>query len=196
MSSNVQARGITSLAMLALAVGGGLAIAGPSPAASSGQTASGQSGSELGKADQSFLRKAAEGGIAEVQLGQLAQQQGSSPEVKAFGQRMVTDHQAANEKLQTIAQNMNEQLPISLSKHDQNELTKLQSLQGSAFDKEYVKDMRSDHRKDIKEFEHEAEHGTDAQLKQFADGTLPTLKEHLAMAEKLPTSTREARAAR
>lgn len=151
-------------------------------------TEPGSSAAALSKSDKTFMHKAAQGGLAEVQLGQLAQQQGGSDAVKEFGQRMVTDHQAANEKLQSIAQAQNVELPTTLSKRDQEKLTKLQSLHGAAFDKAYVSDMRRDHKTDIKEFEHEAKHGKDAQIKQFADSTLPTLKEHLAMAEKLDTS--------
>lgn len=156
---------------------------------------SGNTSAGLSKADQKFIRKAAEGGLAEVQLGQLAQQQGSSDAVKEFGQRMVTDHQTANQKLQSIAQEQNIELPTTLSKHDQKKLEKLQSLHGAAFDKAYAREMRTDHRKDIHEFEHEAKHGKDTQLKEFADSTLPTLKEHLSMAEKLNSSSREASAA-
>lgn len=189
MSSTWQKRSITATAVLALAAGSGLALA-QAPGATTGQ-----SSSQLSRADKAFVRKAAQGGLAEVQLGQLAQQQGSSDQVKQFGERMVSDHQSANEKLQTIAQSSNIELPTTLSKHDQKELTRLQSLHGAAFDKAYAKDMRADHRKDIHEFEREAKHGEDSQLKQFADSTLPTLKDHLAMAEKLPTSSREARAA-
>ncbi len=228
MRSTWHRRSITTAAVLALAAGGGLAMAqstatspgtstspgastgaypatpgestsrstGTGATATTGETAtSGESSSKLGKMDKAFVRKAAQGGLAEVQLGQLAQQQGSSEEVKQFGQRMVTDHQSANEKLQTLAQGMNMELPTTLSKHDQKELTKLQSLHGAAFDKAYARTMRSDHRKDIKEFEREAKHGKDAQLKQFADSTLPTLKDHLALAEKLPSSSRQASAA-
>ena len=204
MSSRWQVRGITTAAMLALAVGGGVTLAqapsaetgsGTSPAASAAGTTSGQSSSQLSKADEKFIHKAAQGGLAEVQLGQLAQQQGGSEAVKQFGERMVTDHQAANQKLQSIAQGLNVQMPTTLSKHDQKELDKLQSLHGEAFDKAYARAMRSDHRKDIREFEHEAKHGKDSDVKQFADSTLPTLKEHLAAAEKLTTSSREASAA-
>lgn len=204
MGSKWQVRSITMVAMLALGTGGGLALAqapspdtgtGTSPAAQSGETAaSGHSASELSKTDKTFVRKAAEGGLAEVQLGQLAQQQGGSDAVKEFGQRMVTDHQAANEKLQAIAQSENVQLPTNISKHDEKELTKLQSLHGAEFDKAYARAMHSDHRADIREFEHEAKHGKNPQLKQFADSTLPTLKEHLASAEKLTSSHREASA--
>ncbi len=163
-------------------------------AATSGQTATSGPSSELDRTDKAFLRKAAEGGLAEVQLGQLAEQQGSSEAVKQFGQRMVTDHSKANDQLMTIAQNLNVPLPTTLSKHDQKEFDKLKSLHGTAFDKAYARDMRMDHRLDIHEFEREAKHGKDTQLKQFADSTLPTLKEHLALAEKLPGSSRTASA--
>lgn len=201
MSSRWQVRGFTAAAVLALGAAGGLAMAqapgtgtGTEAGTSPGTATAAGTATSLSKSDQRFLHKAAQGGLAEVQLGQLAQQQGGSDAVKEFGQRMVTDHQAANEKLQSIAQAQNMQLPTTLSKRDQEKLTKLQGLQGAAFDKAYISDMRRDHKADIREFEHEAKHGEDTQLKQFADSTLPTLKEHLAMAEKIHGSTHEARA--
>jgi putative membrane protein len=205
MRSRWQIRGIATVAMLSMAAGTGLALAqAPTTQEGSGAatattspsagTSSTGSGSELSSADKTFIRKAAQGGMAEVELGKLAQQQGSDQAVKDFGQRMVTDHQQANDKLMALAQSMNVQLPTSLDKKDQKELDKLKGLNGAAFDKAYARAMRKDHRMDIREFEHEAKSGKDTQVKQFAETTLPTLKDHLAMAEKLPGASRTASA--
>lgn len=135
--------------------------------------------------DKAFMKKAAEGGLAEVQLGQLAQENGQNQEVKDFGQRMVTDHTKANDQLKQVATQQNVTLPTSPSAHDQAEYNKLQKLHGDAFDKAYSKMMVSDHKKDIAEFKREASSGNDSQLKSFASQTLPTLEEHLQMAEKM-----------
>lgn len=159
-----------------------------------GTTQSGTTATGVSKSDKRFIRKAAQGGLAEVELGKLAQQRGSSQEVRDFGQRMVTDHSQANDKLMTIAQSLNVEVPTTLDKKDQATLEKLQSLHGAAFDRAYSRDMRADHRTDIREFEHVAMHGHDPQVRQFAESTLPTLKEHLAMAEKLPGASRTASA--
>ncbi len=135
--------------------------------------------------DHTFMTKAAQGGLAEVQMGQLAQQNGQSQEVKDFGQRMVTDHSKANDQLKEVAQQENVTLPTSPSSKDQAEYNKMSKLHGEAFDKAYAKMMVADHKKDIAEFKREASSGNDPQVKNFASQTLPTLQEHLQMAEKM-----------
>ncbi|HEX7129486.1 MAG TPA: DUF4142 domain-containing protein [Rhodanobacteraceae bacterium] len=137
-------------------------------------------------ADTSFAKKAAQGGLAEVAMGQLAESHAQSADVKAFGQKMVQDHGAANDKLKSAAEQEHIQLPTEPSSRDQATINHLSSLHGAAFDKAYAKTMVKDHRKDISEFRHEARHGTSSPIQTFAKATLPTLQEHLQMAEKLP----------
>ena len=129
--------------------------------------------------DMKFAMKASQGGMAEVQMGQLAAQKGNSPDVKAFGQQMVDDHTKANDQLKQVAQSENMTLPMTLNAKDQAEYNKLQGLSGNAFDREYVNDMVKDHEMDVKEFEKEANSGADPQIKNFASQTLPVLHEHL-----------------
>jgi putative membrane protein len=137
----------------------------------------------LSSADTSFAMKAAQGGLAEVQLGQLAVNKASNPAVKQFGQRMIDDHTKANDQLKQIAQEQNITLPETLNAKDQALHDKLQNLSGPQFDKEYMKAMVKDHEEDIKEFEKESDKGKDPAIKSFASQTLPTLKEHLEMAK-------------
>lgn len=164
----------------------------PGQAGQTGPMGTGQTNAQMGDTtssgksqDKTFMTKAAEGGLAEVQLGQLAQQNGQSQEVKDFGQRMVTDHTKANDQLKQIASQKSVTLPTQPSSHDQAEYNRLQKLQGDAFDKAYSKMMVSDHKKDISEFKHEAMSGSDPDVKGFASQTLPTLEDHLSMAEKM-----------
>jgi putative membrane protein len=140
--------------------------------------------------DKTFMKKAAEGGLAEVQLGQLAQQNGQSQDVKDFGKRMVDDHTKANDQLKQIASQKGVTLPTSPNSHDQAEYNRLSKMQGDSFDKAYSKMMVSDHKKDVSEFKHEASSGTDNDVKGFASQTLPTLEEHLQMAEKMNGSAK------
>jgi len=135
------------------------------------------------KMDDSFAKKAAEGGLTEVELGQLATQKASDPAVKAFGQRMVDDHTKANDQLKTIAAQENIQLPTEPNAKDQAEKARLAKLSGAAFDKAYINHMVMDHKKDIAEFKREANTGKDEQIKNFASQTLPTLQDHLKQAE-------------
>jgi putative membrane protein len=134
-------------------------------------------------ADQQFVQSAASGGTAEVELGQLAEEHGSSEQVKAFGRRMVKDHSAANEKLQAVSSKEGMNLPEDMNQQDRETYEKLSKLSGSQFDHAYMANMVQDHKQDIAEFEKEAKYGKDPAVRQWAQQTLPTLKEHLQLAE-------------
>jgi putative membrane protein len=133
--------------------------------------------------DATFVSDAASGGMAEVQLGQLAQEKGSSDAVKDFGQKMVTDHGKADDELKGIAEKEGITVPSNMSRKDQAAYDRLSKLQGAEFDREYARMMVRDHQKDIVAFEKEADNGKDNSVKEFAHRTLPTLKEHLRLAE-------------
>jgi putative membrane protein len=135
--------------------------------------------------DAEFAKAAAEGGMVEVKLGQLAQEKGSSDKVKDFGKRMVDDHTLAGEQLKTVASQENIALPSELNKHDQAMYNKLSALSGDAFDRAYAKDMVNDHRKDIDDFKQEAGNGKNQAIKSFASQTLPTLQDHLKQAKEM-----------
>ncbi len=142
-----------------------------------------ESANRLSNPDSTFATKAAQGGMAEVQMGQLAVQKATDPDVKAFGQHMVDDHSKANDQFKQIVSKKGVTLPASVDSKDQATYDRLSKLDGAAFDRAYMADMVKDHRADISEFEHEASQGSDADIKDFASKTLPTLKHHLEMAE-------------
>jgi putative membrane protein len=129
--------------------------------------------------DATFYKHAAEGGMAEVDLGNLAQSKATNPAVKDFGAMMVKDHSMANDKLKALAAAKDLSLPASESVGQMATKAKLEVLSGDTFDKSYVKGMIEDHRKDIAEFKQEIASGQDADAKAFASATLPTLKMHL-----------------
>jgi putative membrane protein len=129
--------------------------------------------------DLKFYRDAAEGGMAEVAMGNLAQQKAQSPSVKDFGAQMVRDHSAANQKLKALAQSKNITLPANPSVSEMETKSKLQVLSGQTFDRSYIKGMIKDHEEDIAEFKKEATSGQDPQARAFASATLPTLEAHL-----------------
>src|SRR5262249_31929647 len=135
--------------------------------------------------DRKFLEEASHGGYAEVQLGKLAAQKAQSKEVKDFGQRMVDDHSKANAQLQQLASKKGLTLPneSDMDSSSRNEYDKLQKLSGADFDREYMRTMVSDHEKDVKEFQTQAESAKDPEIKSFAGSTLPTLEEHLRLAQ-------------
>jgi putative membrane protein len=135
--------------------------------------------------DTAFVKKAAEGGLAEVELGKLAQQKASNEQVKKFGERMVNDHSKANDQLKDVAQQEHLQLPDKLSAKDQATKDRLEKLSGEQFDHAYMRDMVKDHKADVAEFARESQSSKDPALKNFARQTLPTLRQHLKEAEKL-----------
>ena len=138
--------------------------------------------------DRSFMMKAAQGGMAEVQLGQLAEQNGQSQEVKDFGKRMVTDHSKANDELKQLAEKQNVTLPDKMDATDQATYNRLEKLHGEAFDKAYMHDMVRDHEKDVADFKMHEKTGRDADLKQWVSNTVPTLESHLSDAKKVAGS--------
>jgi len=157
----------------------------------SGST-SGKQSAGMGDTDSTFVKKAAQGGLAEVELGQLATQKASSEEVKKFGQRMVDDHSKANEQLKQVAAEKNIDVPQQLDAKDKATKARLEKLSGEQFDRAYMKYMVRDHQKDVAEFERESKIAKDPAIKNFAQQTLPTLKDHLKEAERIAPKQRQA----
>ena len=141
-------------------------------------------------ADAQFVADASSSGLAEVRLGELAQQRGSSQAVKDFGKKMVDDHTQANQKLQMIAGKEKKSISATLSDEDRATYAKLNNLIGAEFDRAYAEEMVTDHQKDIADFEAEATHGKDPEVRKFAQDTLPTLKEHLKLAQDMQKAVR------
>jgi putative membrane protein len=139
----------------------------------------------VSSSDRMFIRKAAEGGLAEVQLGQLATEKADSPEVKQFGQRMVDDHSKANDQLKQVASQKGVNVPDKLNAKDAATKARLEKLSGKAFDRAYMRDMVTDHTKDVSEFRMESKNAKDPDVKSFASQTLPTLEDHLKEAKKI-----------
>ena len=143
----------------------------------------GNEASRMKSPDSTFVTKAAQGGMAEVELGTLATQRASNQKVKDFGQKMVDDHSKANEELKALASQKGVQLPTAIDAKSQAMKTRLTGLQGAAFDRAYMQHMVTDHEHDVAEFQKEADHGADPDVKNFAAKTLPTLQGHLKMAQ-------------
>jgi putative membrane protein len=141
-------------------------------------------GGGLQGADRTFVMKAAQGGLAEVEAGKVAQKNAQADAVKQFGERMVTDHSKANEELMALAKSKNVEVPSALDRKHQAMVDKLGKLSGPAFDREYMKHMVEDHRKTVADFGKQSKSGKDAELKQWAGSKLPTLREHLKMAQQ------------
>jgi putative membrane protein len=138
--------------------------------------------------DNKFIKEAALGGMAEVELGKLAVQKASNDNVKQFAQKMIDDHSKANDKLKEVASRDKITVPESLDSKHQARIDKLAKLSGDQFDKAYVKDQLKDHENDVDKFSAEAQGGSDPAIKDFAASTLPTLKQHLDLVKSLHKS--------
>lgn len=147
----------------------------------------------LSHGDRKFIEKAAQGSLAEVEFGKLAAQKASSSDVKQFGQRMADDHAKANAELQQLASGKGINLPSDLDRSQKREYDKLQKLSGADFDREYTKEMVSDHKKDVKEFQSASKNAKDGDVKNLAAKTLPTLEEHLKLAQSTESAVRNER---
>ena len=183
--------------IFAATLAAGVAAQGPAPdPAGRGTTRADQApGHEVrpavGSAERKFMTEAAMGGLVEVEGGQLAATKATMPQVKAFGQRMVQDHGKANEELKRIASAKGVQLPAQLDRKHRGDLDRLAKLSGADFDREYMQHMVKDHKHNIAEFQKAANDLKDADTKQFASSMLPTLEEHLHLAEQAAAATKE-----
>lgn len=131
--------------------------------------------------------KAGAGGAAEVALGRMATQKATRDDVKQFGQKMVDDHTQAGDELKRIASGKGTPPPDAPTPAQKKDADKLSKLSGAGFDRAYLNQMVLDHQRTIALFRTESRSGRDAELKDFATKTLPTLQEHLTMVKGLQT---------
>ena len=186
MKHRIHGKAAIALGLLSVALGAsaqGTAASASSTASAPAAKSADAKGAALAGADKAFVQKAAIGGMAEVEMGNLAQQKAASEQVKQFGARMVTDHTKANDELKQVASSKGIDLPASLDKKHQADLDRFGKMTGAQFDKAYMSHMVDDHKKDVSEFQKEAKSGKDADVKGFASKTLPTLQEHLQLAQ-------------
>ena len=135
--------------------------------------------------DQRFANTAAEGGMLEVKLGELAMKKGNSKEVKDFGKGMVTDHSKANDELKALAKTKNISIPTSLSQEKQQQYDSLANMSGDKFDMVYMNMMLLSHEQTVNLFQTEVNKGEDPEIKKRAGQKIPALKHHLQMANAL-----------
>jgi putative membrane protein len=156
----------------------------PKSGKASGQAASAASGT-IAAPDKAFVMEAAQGGMAEVELGRLAAEKASNADVKQFGQRMVDDHGKANDELKGFASQKNITLPTELDAKHKATRDRLSKLSGDAFDKAYMTEMVADHNKDVAAFMRASKTAKDPDLKAWAEKTLPTLQDHQRMSKEV-----------
>lgn len=155
----------------------------PPRSGDTGAAAGAKAGAALERGERRFIEKAAVDGMAEVELGKLAEQRASNPKVKAFAQRMVQDHTKANQELMDLAKAKGVTPPATLDREHRRDAEKLGKLEGAKFDREFMKHMVDDHKDAVQDFEKASRSAQDPQLKDFATRTLSTLQEHRQIAQ-------------
>ena len=138
----------------------------------------------LSRQDQTFLKEAAQGNMEEAQLGKLAQQKATNPDVKKFAERMVADHGRLESETKALAEQKRFALSANQSGDERSTYAKLSKMSGNNFDKNYISDMVKDHEHDIAAFQKEVNQGADQDVKNAASKALPTLQEHLKLARQ------------
>jgi putative membrane protein len=133
--------------------------------------------------DKLFVREAALGGRAEVDLGKLAQSKASAEPVRSFAKRMVDDHGKSNEQLMKLARGVNTQLPKELDPEHKTVRTELDRASGANFDRAYLASQIQDHQRTANLLQYEISYGQNEGLKKYAADTLPAVLEHLEMAK-------------
>src|SRR5438552_10089801 len=138
---------------------------------------------KLSSNDANFIKEAAQGGMMEVQLGKFVSEKASNDQVKEFGRRMEQDHSKANDELKKLASDKGVNLQNELDKMHKSAVDRLTKLSGAEFDRQYMQVMVKDHKEDVSKFQRESDKAKDPDVKKFASQTLPTLKQHLQLAE-------------
>ena len=135
--------------------------------------------------DTQFMKDAAQSGMAEIKMGELASSNAESQQVKALAQKLVTDHSKVNEELKQLATKKSVMLPDAVTEQQKTMLQHLSSLKGSEFDSAFKQHAVENHQKSVDKFKATSEKAKDADIKAFAAKTLPALQLHLALAKQL-----------
>jgi putative membrane protein len=144
-----------------------------------------QAAGQASPMDKMFVAKAMQGGMAEVQLGQLTLQKSSDEQVKQFAQKMIDDHSKMIDQMKPVAQQLGVSVPNKVSKKDTKTMAKLEGLSGSAYDQAYILDMVKDHKQDLSDFQTEASAGQDQTAKDEANQGSKIISQHLQMIEQI-----------
>jgi putative membrane protein len=149
----------------------------------------GTAAATLAKADRDFMKQAAQNGHAEIEASKLAQTKATQPDIKSYAQKMVAEHTKTHQELAALAQSKGVDLPDGPSLMQRAKLKMLSAADGEKFDERYAENFGvKAHEDTIKLFREGAEKAQDAEVKAFAQKTLPHLQEHLTMAKAVHAS--------
>jgi putative membrane protein len=176
-----------ALGMALVSLPGGQIVFGQAgtPSQPPPQSASEPKSSDVQMSDEEFLRQMVMGNMAEVELGKLGAGKATNSELKSFAQRLVQDHGKALEELKTIAKTKNITVPTEVDAEHKATLDKLSAQSGAAFDREYAEVMVDAHRKTLEKLTAYLANAKDPEIRAWASKVLPTVREHLKIAEQV-----------
>lgn len=137
-------------------------------------------------ADAAFIRSAAESDLLEVELGQLAREKAVSRDVREYAAMLVQDHRKTERELQRLANDMGVAVPGALTSAKREQLERLRAAGGDAFDRAFARQTLRGHREAVEMYERAARSALEADVRAYASERLPTLREHLRLAQALP----------
>jgi putative membrane protein len=192
MISRIAASGVVAISLLCAAP---LAMAESTqapttgaPGATSPRGTTGTSAAKASKTEEAFIKKAIEGNLAEVSAGKLGQEKGANAEVKSFGEMLVADHSAANEKATAAAKEAGVTPPTKPTAKQKQAYETLSKLSGAKFDRQFADEMVKGHKEAVADYTKAAKGS--GPIADYAKATLPTLREHLQHAEALTKGTK------
>ncbi len=165
-----------------------VAISAPVAAQSIGERTGVNSTLGVAPKTEDFVKQVAISDMFEIESSKLAQQKAAAAPVKSFASQMQKDHTKTSTELKGMvsAGTVKVPLPTAMDDSHKSKLEKLKGLSGADFDKQYVSDQQSAHKDAVDLFERYAKGGDNAELKSWAGKTVPALKHHKEMADKLP----------
>lgn len=143
---------------------------------------------DLSPKDQAFAMKIANANMAEIEQSKIAQERTQNSKIKSYASMMISDHGAAGQKFDKIAQKNSWSMPMSLDAQDQSKLDQLSRLQGQDFDRQYVMNMKEGHDAAMALFRDTAKTADSSELRGYATDVLPTIEQHRKQSGELPPS--------
>jgi putative membrane protein len=159
---------------------GDVATTQPWPTTQPGQTTPGSV-----RADSAFISEVEAGSIAEIRLAQLAQGRAADQRVKAFAQRMTTDHSSMRSEWAGVTSRNGLRISASLSASNQAQLANLERLSSAEFDRAYMAAMVQNHQDNVNTFQTRGRAAQSTEVRQLVERSLPSLREHLSLAQQV-----------
>jgi putative membrane protein len=145
--------------------------------------ATGGTSAKLSDSEKQLLQQVSDANKAEIEMGQLAQNNASSAKVKDFGQKLVDDHTQNQQQLQQIAQQKGVDLKSEEKPDEQASKNKFQGMKGAQFDKAFLQHERDDHAKLLQQLKQQQDQIQDPEVKSFISQTITAVQQHLDAAQ-------------